>query len=266
MKKSIFKRIVSTALALTMLASMAVGMSTSVSAATNVKPSDIANLRYSYDGNGKVVLLWNKSTNATEYIVRVLNLDNKDKTRYNLPICTINHVDAKYTSFKLNLTKEQLKSYKFDISVTPYNGTARGEEAKLYEYPAFVDWYRPCMQDVKKNTIEASVLKDNSITFNWANAVLGMELKDSKYPEGFSTGDLEHQGQGYQITLIDLSNSSTKIRTTGKTSYTFKNLTPNHIYRAEIKTFIIGYAGKMIVDIDTISGPLIININTKNNL
>ena len=41
MKKSIFKRIVSAALALTMLASMAVGMSTSVSAATNAVPGNV---------------------------------------------------------------------------------------------------------------------------------------------------------------------------------------------------------------------------------
>lgn len=89
MKKSIFKRVISIVLALAMLASMAVGMSTSVSAATNSKPGKVDFYVASWkprvpDSNDKLVnskeyndyvsdinLKWSSVANAVKYRIKV---------------------------------------------------------------------------------------------------------------------------------------------------------------------------------------------------
>ena len=119
MKKSIFKRIVSTALALTMLASMAVGMSTSVSAATNDVPGKVY-FTYCYnklvptekcieegspdylgaDYKGKYVsyisLKWNPVANAAKYKIRVIFTTQKT---YGYPQYV--EFETKKTNYKL---------------------------------------------------------------------------------------------------------------------------------------------------------------------
>lgn len=120
MKKSIFKRIVSAALALTMLASMAVGMSTSVSAATNDVPGKVY---FTYcdnylllltekciekgspdyldaDYKGKYVsyisLKWNPVANAAKYKIRVIFTTQKT---YGFPQYV--EFETKKTNYKL---------------------------------------------------------------------------------------------------------------------------------------------------------------------
>lgn len=100
MKKSIFKRIVSAALALTMLASMAVGMSTSVSAATNAVPDRVyfkvenaTQRRYNEDLDfmvdpdissrcSDITLKWNRVNNAQWYRIRVIWKPEADKESF----------------------------------------------------------------------------------------------------------------------------------------------------------------------------------------
>lgn len=62
--------------------------------------------------------------------------------------------------------------------------------------------------------------------------------------------------QGYQITLTDITNKGNQkktIRTTNSKSYTFKNLKSGHQYVVSFKSYVIGYAGKMILDVDTVN-------------
>ena len=156
MKKSIFKRIVSTALALTMLASMAVGMSTSVSAATSTvngsvsyKLTKVLQRNYNEDTDwmadpdetpivSDVAFDINKVTNAKQYRVRVI-YNNYTKNGY--PVYQDWLMPA-FSSAKASyylegmpfLFVDDFGKGVFDISITPiFANNVEGKSTHIYE-------------------------------------------------------------------------------------------------------------------------------------
>lgn len=236
--KKIVKRTVSTVLALAMSATMAVGMSTSASAATATAPNapyiTVNSYRSYVGGRCDLTIDWNKVTNATAYWVEYWEtVKENGKER-----C------VKYNGYRTTATSASFSNLsasdgwpaksKYDISVTPINGNVYGKTAHLYDSKDFIKIHVPCMSDVNKDSIKYSATS-NSIALSWND-----------------TNITDHSTMGYQVTLKNKATNKTIIRTTGSKSYTFKNL-PKGTYNVSFKSYVIGYAGTMIKDTDTVN-------------
>lgn len=255
--RKIVKRTVSTVLALAMSASMAVGMSSTASAATSTTPYKVSGLswtNWSTQSNGmtSLTLNWNKTDNAKGYFVEFVEMQRingkeycKNTSYYFRTLQGANNTSWTFNNLPGVVGKGFTKS--FDISVTPFNGNTWGEKTHLYDLKDFTTSinYVPCINDVDKDTIKYSNTKD-TLTFTW---------KDSDV--------VDHSTQGTQITLTDTTTNKKIIRTTSSKSYTFKKLTPGHKYKAEFRSFVIGYAGKIIFDAEKTPYDKTITLPTK---
>lgn len=261
MKKSIFKRIVSAALALTMLASMAVGMSTSASAATNAKPGAIGKMWFEKCANSNYVKLrWTPAANATRYIVSVVDAKsiNDDKfAQYRTYEC-----NSSSTWQNLYATKKDLLSSRYFIYVTSYNDAGAGPTARPYEFQGYEDWYRPYLylnvylmsEDYKKTGKESIILSKNSakVTAN-VNAKVTLYydlLLPTKKNENAGLIYRSKVNQGFRIAFKDFGSEKNKCAVTacatpetyrGFKSCTVRGLEPGNTYAIWCTPFVYDY-------------------------
>ncbi len=239
MKKSIFKRVISAALALTMLASMAVGMSTSVSAAAAIvpeAPNITLSRRYVSGGKYCMTIEWEKVKYATKYRVAycetaIINGEEKLNYQYEKTIS-----GTSYTFDNLSVKNGELENSKYDISVTSMNGDFPGKTAHLYSCRDFYRVHVPCMDYVKKDSVRYST-KNNSVTLSW------------DYKNVNCIGD--NGDNAVEITLKNKATNKEYKRTTRSKSYTFKNL-PKGTYNVSFRSYVMGYLGTMIKDTDIV--------------
>ncbi len=240
MKKSIFKRIVSAALALTMLASMAVGMSTSASAATNAKPGAIGKMWFEKCANSNYVKLrWTPAANATRYTVRIIDTESKD---YHGNVqCRTYECNSSSTWQNLYATKKDLLSSRYDISVTSYNGAGEGPTSKPYEFQGYEDWYRPYMLEKPEMYKKVTILSKTSAKVTFTLKEKGLEIITEKNVE-----KTEHLNQGYCISLEEFGSGKTKCAVTGcasskNKSCTVSRLDPGRSYIVYYYPYAYGY-------------------------
>ncbi|MEE0855891.1 MAG: hypothetical protein U0L58_01165 [Ruminococcus sp.] len=256
MKKSIFKRIVSAALALTMLASMAVGMSTSASAATNDIPGKVSfkatymgsrsyNARTDYmadpDENptvSDIVLTWNKVKNANKYRIRVIY---KKDTHNNFIYNDFEPTDSNPYSCKLEgLPFLWYRDDTYSISVTAINSNGvEGSTTYLYEmYKGFV----PCMPKANKYYVK------NYVSSTSAKITLISDGTMFKFAGNvYYNLPLTYPTQGYKLTFTDKKTNKNcfgfAINSSEKT-YKVRNLEYGHTYSVKCQSFVIGRDGE----------------------
>ena len=236
MRKSIIKKVVSIVLAVAMSLSIAVGVSTTANAAAKT-PGKLYLSCDSYDSRkGTLTISWNKPANTTAFWVEVTRPSiNSSTQKEDLDI-------VKGTSYKTTSTSASFTNVfnKCDIAITPLNGDIAGEKVHLYDCNDFFSKIVPYIPNVRGFNYTCGGSDKTGLTFN-------MTWKDRD-----TVSDI-HSRHGYRITLTDLTDKTQKVKETSSLSCKFSGVKLGHKYRVSFQSYVIGYAGKHIYDIDVVN-------------
>ena len=254
MKKSIFKRIVSDALALTTLASTAIVMSTSVSSATDDRPGKVYFNVYVYE-NPKIYdewsfidLDWKKIPNAAKYKVKLIykkeNSDYYDFKEYETSKTYIEDL-----VLPLRYSKNFNKGT-FNLSVSAIDAFGReGESTSINDLKFDMSQgHVPCM------AIGSLVNEDCSATekpIKLSSTSVKVKLLDEGLPIKRAGVTAQHITQGYEIKLTAWSTLKSKwYYTDYSDSLTkeciIKNLKSGETYSMSIRPFVRTFDGSKV--------------------